>query len=126
MQVLTLKAPITTAADDNHNTFSLFFREKKDLMFQVNPLLCRVFTSKFKPDKSKKLKCRLLQFFVWRFKGLSVYALPSINFHQLEISKQWKPRSDAAICQIADDKILVCKITKKKFTQAISYSEFED
>ena len=50
------------------NIFPLFFLEKKDLMFQVNPLLARqkihmknqaLFSLK---DKSKKLKCRLLQF----------------------------------------------------------------
>ena len=41
---LTLKTPITTAADDIHKYFSLLFREKLDLMFQVNPLLGRGFT----------------------------------------------------------------------------------
>ena len=45
------------------NIFSLFFRENKDLMFQVNPLLGMknqaLFSSK---DKSENLKCCLLQF----------------------------------------------------------------
>ena len=60
--ILTLKAPITTAADDIHKHFSLFFRENKT-MFKVNPLLDRGFTSLFSSkDKSKKLKCRLLHF----------------------------------------------------------------
>ena len=36
---LTLKAPITTAADDNHKYFFIVFQRKKDLLFQVNPLL---------------------------------------------------------------------------------------
>ena len=29
IQILTLKAPVTTAADDFHKYFSLFFRENK-------------------------------------------------------------------------------------------------
>ena len=40
--VLTLKAPITTRADDIHKYFFIvFFRENKT-MFQLNPLLGRV------------------------------------------------------------------------------------
>ena len=35
---LTFKAPITTAADDIHKYYFHCFSEKKDLMFQVNPL----------------------------------------------------------------------------------------
>ena len=65
VKALTLKAPITTAADDTHKYFFHCFSEKNDLMFQVNPLL-RIhmknqvlFSLK---GKSKKLKCRLLQF----------------------------------------------------------------
>ena len=42
--VLTLKAPITTAADDIHKYFFIVFQRKQDLMFQVNPLLGRGFT----------------------------------------------------------------------------------
>ena len=41
---LTLKAPITTAADDIHNYFFIVFQRKLDLMFQVNPLLGRGLT----------------------------------------------------------------------------------
>ena len=41
---LTLKAPITTAADDIHKYFFIVFQRKYDLMFQVNPLLGRGFT----------------------------------------------------------------------------------
>ena len=35
---LTLKVPITTAADDNYKYFFIIFQRKYDLMFQVNPL----------------------------------------------------------------------------------------
>ena len=42
--LLTLKAPITTAADDIHKYFFIVFQGKEDLMFQVNPLLGRGFT----------------------------------------------------------------------------------
>ena len=65
---LTLKVPITTAAEDINKYFFIVFLEKKNrLVVQVNPLLSRGFTWKIKPyfffkDKSKKLKCRLLQF----------------------------------------------------------------
>ena len=41
---LTLKAPITTAADDIHKYFFIVFQRKQDLMFQVNPVLDRGFT----------------------------------------------------------------------------------
>ena len=41
---VTLKAPIMTAADDIHKYFFHCLSEKKDLMFQVNPLLGRGFT----------------------------------------------------------------------------------
>ena len=61
---LTLKAPITTAADDIHKYFVLFFRENKTWCFKW--ILSRGFTWKIKlyflRKKSKKLKCRLLQF----------------------------------------------------------------
>ena len=65
---LTLKAPITTAADYIHKYFFIVFQRKQDLMFQVNPLLGTaedshknqaLFSLK---DKCKKLKCHLLQF----------------------------------------------------------------
>ena len=41
---LTLKASITTAADDIHKYLFIVFQRKYDLMFQVNPLLGRGFT----------------------------------------------------------------------------------
>ena len=41
--MLTLKAPIKTAADDTHKYFLIVFQRKLDLMFQVNPLLSRGF-----------------------------------------------------------------------------------
>ena len=44
LEDLTLKAPVTTAADDIHNYFFIVFPRKYDLMFQVNPLLGRGFT----------------------------------------------------------------------------------
>ena len=65
--LLTLKAPITTAADDIHKYFFVVFSEKRRLdvssessarqsIYMKNQAL---FSSK---DKIKKLKCRLLQF----------------------------------------------------------------
>ena len=42
--ILTLKAPITTAADDIHKFYFIAFQRKLNLMFQVNPLLGRGFT----------------------------------------------------------------------------------
>ena len=48
-----------TAADDVHKYLFIVFERKLNLMFQVNPLLLGLFSLK---DKSKKLKCRLLQF----------------------------------------------------------------
>ena len=57
-----------TAAGDVHKFFFIVLERKLDLMFQVNPLLLgRGFTSKNQvlfslKDKSKKLKCHLLQF----------------------------------------------------------------
>ena len=35
---LTLKAPVTTVADDIHKYFFIVFQRKLDWMFQVNPL----------------------------------------------------------------------------------------
>ena len=43
-KLLTLKAPLMTAADDIHKYFFIVFQRKLDLMFQVNPLLGRGFT----------------------------------------------------------------------------------
>ena len=57
---LTLKAPITTAADDIHTYFFIVFQR---IIFSANQRIHMksqaLFSSK---DKSKKLKCRLLQF----------------------------------------------------------------
>ena len=36
---LSLKVQIMTVADDIHKYFFIVFQRKKDLMFQVNPLL---------------------------------------------------------------------------------------
>ena len=65
--VLTLKAPITTAADDIHKYFFHCFSEKISLDVssessarqRIHMKKQALFSSK---DKSKKLKCRLLQF----------------------------------------------------------------
>ena len=65
--VLTLKAPITTEADDIHKYFSHCFSEKIRLddssessaRQRIRLKNQAVFSSK---DRSKKLKCRLLQF----------------------------------------------------------------
>ena len=66
--MLTLKAPITTAADDIHTYFFIFFSEKIRLdVSSESSARQRIhmknqasFSSK---DKSKKLKCCLLQLF---------------------------------------------------------------
>ena len=73
--ILTLKVPITTAADDIHKYFFHCVSEKIRLdassessaRQRIHLKYRALFSSK---DKSKKLKCRLLQFFFfWRFKG---------------------------------------------------------
>ena len=58
--ILTLKAPITTAADDIHKYFFIVFQIKWDLMFQVNPLLGRGFTWNIKPYFLRKVKVKKL------------------------------------------------------------------
>ena len=66
---LTLKAPIMTAADDIHKHFIHGFSEKirLDVSGESSHMKNQaLFSSK---DKSKKLKCRLLQFMFWHFKG---------------------------------------------------------
>ena len=64
--ILTLKAPITTAADDVHKYFSLFFKEiRLDVSIEcsarqrIHMKNQALFSFE---DKSKKLKCCLLQF----------------------------------------------------------------
>ena len=64
---LTLKAPITTAADDIYKYFSIVFSEKIILEIacessarqRIHKTNQALFSSE---DKIKKLKCRLLQF----------------------------------------------------------------
>ena len=60
---LTFKAPITTATDDvDIHKYFIVFQRKEDLMFPLQRIHMKnqaLFSSK---DKSKKLKCRLLQF----------------------------------------------------------------
>ena len=56
LQMLTLKAPITTAADDIHKYFIVFFFRENKTMFQVNPLLGRGFTLKKQAWVSSKEK----------------------------------------------------------------------
>ena len=68
--ILTLKAPVTTAADDIH-TFS-FFSEK--IRLDVSSEIGRGFTRKIKPyDKSKKLKYCLLQFLFGALRANSLH-----------------------------------------------------
>ena len=55
---LTLKAPVTTAADDIHKYFFIIFQRNQDLMFQVNPLLGREFTRKIKSYSLRKIKVK--------------------------------------------------------------------
>ena len=65
MLILTLKAPITTAADDIYKYFSLLFREirldvssESSARQRIHTKNQALFSSK---DNSKKIKCRLLQ-----------------------------------------------------------------
>ena len=66
-KILTLKAPITTAADDSHKYVFIVFSEKirfgvsseSSAWQRIHMKNQALFSSK---DKSKKLKCRLLQF----------------------------------------------------------------
>ena len=62
---VTLKAPITTAADDILKYFFLFFQRKQVLIFHVNRLLGRRFTWNIDfflwKNKKIKIKCCLLQ-----------------------------------------------------------------
>ena len=56
---LTLKVPVTTAADVIHKYFFIVFQRRQDLMFQVNPLLDQRIHMKNQAlfslkDKSKK------------------------------------------------------------------------
>ena len=57
--LLTLKVPITTAADDIHKYFFIvfFFSEKKNQALSSSK------------DKSKKNKISYATIFVWHFKG---------------------------------------------------------
>ena len=70
LNVLTLKAPITTAADDIHIYKEIFFHRfsekirldassESSAKQKIHMIYQGLFSSK---DKSKKLKCRLLQF----------------------------------------------------------------
>ena len=69
---LTLKAPVTTAADDIHKFFFIVSSEKMRLDVssessarqRIHMKNQALFSSK---DKSKKLKCRLLQFLFGAF-----------------------------------------------------------
>ena len=81
---LTLKAPITTAADDIHKYFFIvFFSEKIGLDVssessarqRIHKKNQALFSSK---DKSKKLKCRLRQFLFGAFR------VNVINFNRLQ------------------------------------------
>ena len=71
--IVTLKAPITTAADDTHKYFSLFSEKirldvssESSARQRIHMKNQALFSSK---GKSKKLKSRLLQFLFWHFKG---------------------------------------------------------
>ena len=61
---LTLKAPITTAADDIHKYFFHCFSEKIRLDVSSESSASQRILMKHQAlkDKSKKIKCRLLQF----------------------------------------------------------------
>ena len=72
--MLTLKAPITAAADDIHKYFFIVLLEKIRLDIsgessarqRIHMKHQAFFSSK---DKSKRNYCRLLQIFIWNFKG---------------------------------------------------------
>ena len=77
---LTLKAPITTAADDIHNYsfiffFLFFFRENKLDVSSESEDSHEKSRPFFRKYNSKKLKCRLLQFL---FGALRVMIVPDI------------------------------------------------
>ena len=64
---LTLKAPITTAADDILKYFFFIFQRKQVLIFHVNRLLGRRFTWSIKTcflwkDKKKKIKINVIRY----------------------------------------------------------------
>ena len=67
MKVLTLKAPITTAADDNLLLFFFIFQRKHVLAFHMNcwqtihMKFQDLFFSEKKKKKKKKIECRLLK-----------------------------------------------------------------
>ena len=74
LSLLTLKAPIATAADDIHKYFLIFFPEKirRDISCEssarqrIHMKLQALFSSK---NKSKKIKVSSAAIFVWHFKG---------------------------------------------------------
>ena len=61
--VLTLKAPITTPADDIHKYFFHCFSEKIRLDVSNESSATQ------QKDESKKMKMSSAAIFVWRFKG---------------------------------------------------------
>ena len=73
-EVLTLKTPVTTAADDIHKYVFNVFSEKIRLDVssessarqRIHMKNQAIFSSK---DKSKKIKILSAAIFVWRFKG---------------------------------------------------------
>ena len=64
---VTLKAPITTAADDIHKYFFIVLQRKSDLIFQVNTLNIKHQALLSSKDKSKKIKVSSAAIFVRRF-----------------------------------------------------------
>ena len=70
LRVLTLKAPITTAADDIHKYFSLFFTENKTYVSSESSAEQRIHMKNQALFYSKgKIKMLSAATFVWRFKG---------------------------------------------------------
>ena len=78
MGLLTLKAPITTAADDIHKYFFIVFQRKirLDVSSESSQALF------FSKDKNKNLKCHLLQFLfgALRVKSYSIHEISCGNF----------------------------------------------
>ena len=84
---LTLKAPLTTAADDIHKYFFIVFQKislgvssESSARQRIHLKHQALFSSK---DKSKKLKCRLLQFLFGasRVKEYSIFSRHGSYFH---------------------------------------------
>ena len=71
--ILTLRAPITTAADDIHKFYFIAFQRKLNLMFSSESSARQRIHMKnqvlFSLKDKSKIKMSSAAIFVWRFKG---------------------------------------------------------